>query len=437
MMKRYAPALAGFLVGAVLTPGQAQEARRVPASAAPPILAADSALAPPLGTRGDPTTCFGGESGPASWGAFTADAEYVLWFLANSKNAVPVASPALVPQGTTPLGDLGDAAHGRNEQPFSGGRFAVGYWLVDDNPWVRGGIRALGVEARFFFVGQRSVDFRNDTSPTLLRPFFDLNDRRESGFVVAQPGVAIGSIVANSRLDNLWGGEANAWANLYHNDPGTTCALNGMVGFRYLSSDHQLQISSVSDYSTNLAGAPTLNPNLAGTSLTILDSFTAHNRFYGGQVGLSAQAWPVPWLMFQAGVKVALGVTAEDVSVAGSQVQTFPNGQAQTFPGGVLALPSNIGHFQKSQFAQVPEAELKVACRVTDHLTLSGGFSALYWSRIAQASAQVDREVDVTQLPNFVPPAGAVGANLGHPAVPFKQSDLWLLGITLGAEVIW
>jgi len=438
MYKPYVTALASFFIWATVTLGQTPYAQRAPVSDAPPAPIADAqpapasevplVAAPSTGDEFKPAFCK--EFGRYGSGVFTVEPDFALWFLANSRTSFPVATS----QAASILGSLGDAEHGKNE-PVSGGRLTLGYWLIEENKWVTGGIRDLGVEARFFFVGQRSVDFQNDVSPTIVRPFFDVNARQDSGFVVAAPGVATGSITAHAKVD-IWGAETNVWKSVDHDYPGTVSALSLMGGFRFLSADHQLQIGSFSSYNPNLPATSAFFP-LAGNSLAVLDSFTVHNRFYGGQVGVAGQTWLAPWVLLQGTLKLAVGVTNEDLNIEGSQLRTFANGQTQAFTGGVLALPSNSGHSTRDKFAQVPEAEIKLSSRVTNHVTLSGGFSALYWSRIARAAQQIDREIDVTQIPNFPLSAGTLPTNLARPSVPYRQSDLWVLGISLGVEINW
>jgi hypothetical protein len=360
---------------------------------------------------------------------YTFDAEYLLWFFANNRTPFPAGNAA---PGVGNLVSLNDAEHAKSE-PFSGGRFALGYWLVEDNPWFVGGIRDLGAEACFFFVGQRSLTLQNDEAPNLFRSFSDVNNSRESGFLVSAPGVATGGMTVIGKIDNLWGAEANLWKTLAYNYPGTIHTLSAMAGFRYLSAGYLAEIDSVSNFNPNLPSSSPFFP-LAGDTLAIVDSFTTRNQFYGGQVGVVAQAQPVPGVVFQAGFKLALGVTAEDLFISGSQVRTGPGGLRQSYVGGVLALPSNIGHFERNKFAQVPELELKTAVRVTDHLFLKGGFSLLDWTRIIRAGEQIDREVNITQIPNFPLPSGTLPSSLTHPSVFFRQTDLLALSLSFGAE---
>jgi Putative beta barrel porin-7 (BBP7) len=369
-----------------------------------------------------------------SW-AFTGGLEYILWFLADSKvNPTVASSDFLSNPGATALGSVGDG-ESVNRAPISGGRLTLGYWQIEDNPWIRDGVRDFGVEAVFLVIGQVGKTFANDDSPVIVRPFFDLNDRTESGFVVAAPGLATGEINVHAQA-NLWGGEANVWKNLYFKYPGSDFTLAGMVGFRFLSGDDELQISSTTLYNTNLLPSSPFFP-FAGSRLDVVDSFSTHNRFYGAQAGIASKCYIEPNVWFEGDLKLALGMTTEDLNIAGSQLLTMPNGTSKAFTGGVLALPSNIGSFRHDQFAQVPELDGKIGWAVQKHLTLSLGCTVMYWSRIARAGEQIDRQIDITQIPNFPLNAGATPTALERPSVPYAQSDLWAVGCILGAEVKW
>src|SRR5262249_15174735 len=86
----------------------------------------------------------------------------------------------------------------------------------------------------------------------------------------------------------------------------------------------------------------------------------------------------------KAGAGGPLGSTAEVVDVAGSTV-IAPPGQVPTVGnGGLLAQPTNSGHFSRDQFAVVPEVGINVGYQVTEHLRAFVGYSFLYWSNVAR-----------------------------------------------------
>jgi Putative beta barrel porin-7 (BBP7) len=426
MYKTSLASLATLLLWAGVTLGQEHEA---PTELPPPRVQEPSAFRHLWDEIN--TTCFAG-SAPTGGYAVTADLDYVLWFLANPRDESRIAATGnLANRNVRLLGALGDAEHAR--EPGSGGRLALGFWETHANPWFPEGIRDLGAEAVFFFVGQRSARFEDAISRNIVRPFFDVNNRVESGFVVAAPGLATGSVAAHAQAD-VWGAEANVWKTVYYDEPGTTGTVSVMAGFRYLDLDARIDIGSVSVFERNLAAFPAFLP-FAGNTLQVADSFAAHNHFYGAQVGIAGKLLPGECLLIEGGFKIAIGETVEDLTIAGGQLRTLANGRRIASPGGLLALPSNSGHVHKEQFAEVPELDLKLSVPLTSHLTISTGFSALYWSRILRPGQQIERDLDITQIHNFPPAASATPTGLNQPGVPFRQSDLWVLGLHVGLEV--
>lgn len=370
--------------------------------------------------------------GSATAGIFSADAEYVLWFLAGARDSATLATSGA--PGTAGSGSLGNAVDPLHTGgPASGARLALGYWATQPNFWFPGGVRDFGIETVFFFVGQRSSGFDNEMSPSIYRPFFDLNTHTESAFIVSAPGLSTGGIFVNSQA-SIWGAEANLWKNVYFDYPGTTATVNLMAGFRYLHLTDQLDIVSSSAFNTAIVGFPGY-AGFAGNLLQVSDSFGTHNDFYGGQIGVSTSWRPMPNLIVDGAFKLGLGITNQDLTIAGNQLRTFANGTQQLYQGGLLALPSNIGHYNENRFSQVPELDLKLSVPLTPNLRIYTGFSTLYWNRVLRANQQIDTNIDVAQIPNFPGAVGAPPTSLHQPGVPFRESDLWVLGISVGLEV--
>jgi hypothetical protein len=417
---RYLVALAATLITATFALAQAQ-----PASAPADATTLSS------GVPDGPIHSLFNNGYQGSRTALSAEADYVLWFLFGRQQTLPVSTDFSL--GGT-VGEIGDADT-RNALG-SGGRFAIGYWLIEDNSWVPQGIRDVGGEARFFVVGRQSADTSADVPATLFRPFFDLNDRTPSGFLVAAPGIATGSINAHAQLD-FWGAEANVWKNVYFNKPGTSCTIDLMAGFRYLNSNGRLDINSASSFNQTIPAGSPFAP-FAGNQLQVMDSFATRDNFYGGQMGIAVKSlFFDDMLSVEGSVRLALGNTSEDIAISGSQIRTFANSTTSVSSGGVLALPSNIGDHHVNRFSQVPELDLKLAYPVGSRLRLLVGFSALFWNNLAFPASQIDRGIDITQIPNNPLAAGATPTGLARPAVPFKQSDLWMLGINFGLEYKW
>src|SRR5262249_53189153 len=180
------------------------------------------------------------------------------------------------------------------------------------------------------------------------RPFFNVITGAEDSELVSVPGRLAGTVSAglSSRLQ---GAELNGACNLW-------CGCSGRVdllaGFRHLQLDEGLGITE------NLAVDPGV-PFIGGTAFGVSDQFSTHNWFYGGQIGARAEVRRGGFFVDLL-AKVALGSTHEVVDIAGSTVITPPGQAATVGNGGLLALPSNSGHFTRDHFAVVPELGVNV-----------------------------------------------------------------------------
>ena len=95
----------------------------------------------------------------------------------------------------------------------------------------------------------------------------------------------------------------------------------------------------------------------------------------------------------------------------------YLGGAAQAFNGGLLALPSNIGRYDRDVFSWVPELGVTIGYQCTDHWKLFVGYNVLYWSSVVRPGEQIDRTVNANQLP---PP---VGGGPNRPLFTFNAND--------------
>src|SRR5262249_15009375 len=107
--------------------------------------------------------------------------------------------------------------------------------------------------------------------------------------------------------------------------------------------------------------------------------------------------------------------------------------------GGLLALSSNSGHFERNRFAVVPEAGITVGYQVTDHLKLFAGYNFLFMSNVVRPGDQIDPVLNPHLIPNFIKTSpGAAGGNnfpFRRPAFQFHETSFWAQGVTAGLEV--
>lgn len=297
----------------------------------------------------------------------------------------------------------------------SGGRFSLGYWL---NP-----AQTVGVETTFFFLGERATKFstNSDAFPLLARPFFNQNLGTEFSEIIADPNRQTGGVTIQAPTQ-LWGIQANLRKNL-------CCGCNGKVdligGFRYLDLHEGIFITE----------AGTLFPNgqpFGGSSFVVFDNFDTRNQFYGGQMGLSSEVRRGRWFVNLRGL-VALGNTHQTINIAGGQTVTAPGWHSAKLPGRPASgLPSNSGRFTRDHFSVVPEAGINLGYQVTDHLRAYVGYTFLYWTNVVRPGEQIDRVLDVNQIPNFT---NGPAVTQVRPIVPFRQTDFWAQGMNFGLEL--
>lgn len=371
-------------------------------------------------------------------GCFFGSAEYLLWSIrdqrypalvttgsAASRTGVPpMASGGFLGDPTTQIlfGGGGQAVHS-NE--FSGGRFNVGYWFDCE--------QTKAVEFNYFFLGTKTIHFGADSGqfPVIARPFFDLNNNREFAEFTAFPRAADGRVDVSSR-SRMWGAEANLRCRLCCNSCCCDCLdcselhyhVDVIGGLRYLDLTEALDITEM----VRITG-PNPQNFPPGTMARVSDRFGTRNDFYGGQVGTN---FNVSFKRFSMDLnwKLAMGDVNQVVNINGDQVVTVPGRAAQIVQGGLLALPSNSGRFTRDRFAVVPELGVKLGYNVTDNLTVYVGYTWLYWSNVVRPGNQIDRVIDINQVPNFRTGPAIAGGE--RPQVLFKGTDFWAQGVSFG-----
>jgi hypothetical protein len=239
--------------------------------------------------------------------------------------------------------------------------------------------------------------------------------------LVALPGVATGTITVGART-GLWGAEANLTAGLVGSD---TFHLAALGGFRFLRLDDELASREQFRVAPNV-------PGFGGNTVDLRDEFRTVNRFYGGQVGLETGA-QLGLLAIDFRGKVALGQMQQAAEVNGATNVLHPDGSTTLFRGGLYALRSNIGHYQRDELAYIPEVGVNVGLQVTGHLKLYAGYTFLWVSTVARAGQQIDPVINVTQFPIRSGNGPLVGP--ARPAFRFTGTDFWAQGLSFGLEL--
>ncbi len=372
----------------------------------------------------------------ANRGVFYGSVEYLNWWtkgqalpplVTTSPGTVPVEQQGVLGPNTTVL--FGGNTLSQQLQP--GARFTLGYWFAQCPCWA--------VESSGFFLSQNTRNFAANSTmfPVLGRPIVNQNmggveDRELTASPITSP-VMPGNVAIRStgsiRVDvptQFWGAEVNARRRLCCGD----CYYVDLLGgYRHLSLSEGVHISEDLVLLSNVPGTPILK----GDRVMVVDRFDTRNEFNGGQVGVAGE---YRWRKLYVGgtVKVALGVVSESIDIHGSTTITAAaNGAVTRFGAGLLAVGSNSGHFTRNEFAVAPEVMLKVGYQVTDNLRVFVAYDFLYLSNVVRPGDQIDRTIDVSQVPFFAPGTPPV-ANGQRPIVPFRSSDFWAQGVSVGLE---
>ncbi len=349
---------------------------------------------------------------------FYARGEFLFWFLRS------YSSPVLATIGpdTTPTSFTGASgvqslypADGINVNPQVGGRLTLGAWISEK--WA--------LEAAFFFVAEKSEIFGyNVPNTVLIRPFFSLNQNRNFGEIVNDPGQARGGIGITSST-SLIGFELLGRRRIWDD---CESRLDFLVGARSLVLRETLTITE------NTTGLVDANVPLIfqGRTATIVDRFRTNNTFFGGEVGVNYER---RWGKFSVDMtaKIAAGITRERVEIDGF---TSLNNGTPSRPGGLYALDSNIGTHKRDIFSIVPEGALTLNYDFNQNIRLFAGYNIIYWSNVLRPGAQIDTRLDENRIPDFSRP-GLPAANAVGPVPQRKGEDFFAQGVTFGVVLKW
>jgi hypothetical protein len=361
---------------------------------------------------------------PGPWYTYWASAEYLHWWTKPGSITVPLLT---VNNGPLVLGNSDIDYEDR-----SGGRITAGAWLD--------GQHIYGLEASGFLLARPTISatFSSDAggNPTLSRPIVNALTGAPTFVLVSSPGAFAGSLTTSSE-SRLWGLEANVVRNLAcqrHFD------ADLLFGFRYLDLDENLKINQTS---TVLGNSTIPFPGLTGTAgstVSLLDSFSTRNQLFAGQIGgrfeLKAGCWTVEGL-----AKVALGPMHEALTIQGSSTLVTPTGASSTANGGLLAQfapargldpGANIGHTSTNWFTIAPEVEVQLGYQITENLRLQFGYNFLYVNNVIRPGNQINTTINPQLVPALGGPGFGPAVGPLEPHTLFRQQEFWAHGITAG-----
>ena len=359
------------------------------------------------------------EQGPNVW----VNGEVLWWFTKPNKYPTPLVTK----------GSLIDTAPGVIGQPntvveafpndvttgtFRGFRTNMGMWLDDD--------AAFGIENTFFVLEQRSWNqsfVSNQNTPYIVTvPFTDSTSGGADSLLnklldttpFPLPPLST-EITVNSR-HQVYGDDINLIKNINR----TNCMSADLItGVRWMQVTDATTLGVTTQNDVNGAVVPQLG----------YDSVACTNNFWGWQFGGRIRE---QWGRFnlESTVKIALGGSQQRVNIQGATLTNNPAaGGAFGQPGFVFTQNSNIGAYNFSRFAVLPEVGAKLGYSLTDSINLSLSYNFLYLSSVALSGNQFDKLTN----PNvgFTPQSAPVGT---HPAFLKQSQDYWVQGVGVGME---
>ncbi len=359
--------------------------------------------------------------------------EYLMWWQ-KGMALPPLVSQDIAGDGTDFGGALGPGSeilYGNQqvlEDSLNGGRLRLGLWLDGCHEWA--------VQAEFFSTNTITDSFAlsSNGNPSTGRPFLDVDGMLErslligsqtpQGDVVDTGNIQIG---VESQLEGT--GVHFRRKLLTHKGCGDTIfarlpqqyrsQFSGLIGWRWLELDESILI----DGTTNSIRTPQ-DP----TTFRVRDQFETRAQFNGIDIGTVYSRQRGCWDL-DLQTRLALGISRQTVRIDGS---TSFNGDDEV-SGGLLALPSNIGIYERDRFAVVPELNAKLGYQLTPQLKATIGYSFIYWSNVVRPGDQISRIVDETQVPS----SNGDSTTARFPEFAFNETDYWVQGISFGGEYQW
>ena len=371
----------------------------------------------PVDGNGDPLVMPSEVYAPT--GMHWAEADLLLWWLKGGStppllSASPVGTPmsqagVLGTPGAQVL--FGGGTYNRDMLP--GGRFTLGTWLNDT--------KTVGVEIYGLILpGGNGTTYTAGTPGVVSRPYVDATTGKNAAELVSYPGYLDGFSTASISTCGLYGAGV---LGIYNIAGGENYRVDALGGFRYLNICDNVNVTeNLTSTDPNNVGIP------VGTTFGILDQFETGSQFYGCDVGMRGEYRMGRWFVDGTG-RIALGSTYQSCDIYGSTTVTVPGVAPVTAPGGLLALPSNIGSYSREVLTFVPEVGAHVGYFLTENVRLKAGYTFLYWSSVARAGNVINPNVNPNLLPPSVP-----GAQPAQPAFNWNGTGVWAQGIDLGLE---
>jgi hypothetical protein len=149
------------------------------------------------------------------------------------------------------------------------------------------------------------------------------------------------------------------------------------------------------------------------------------------------------------GVHQVVGINGESILITPAQTtpggvlsNTFPSLFPPTItvfsgrtgvPGGVLATETNSGQHTTTRFALLSESSANVRFKITNCISIVGGYSFLFLNKTTRPGNEIDRTVN----PTGIPTSGSFSTFVVFPARPafsFQEGSFYAHGGNIGLQ---
>jgi hypothetical protein len=168
--------------------------------------------------------------------------------------------------------------------------------------------------------------------------------------------------------------------------------------------------------------------------VTLRDEFDVDSSFYGAQIGANL-TMDFDRVRLKFVPRVSLGASVLDADISGQAVGIDLTTETvfASVGTGFYTHVNNVGNWDESKFAVVPELDVGMEVRIVKNLSFNAGGWLKYWSCVARASQQVDRRLDrrgIGIVAEYEP-----DADILSPRFHFDTDDLLSYGFRAGFKV--
>jgi Putative beta barrel porin-7 (BBP7) len=192
--------------------------------------------------------------------------------------------------------------------------------------------------------------------------------------------------------------------------------MHWILGVRYGGLKENLTIESLSQS--------------GGLRVGSFDTFATKNQFVGGQFG-GRWNWNVDRLSIDFIWKLAVGAMNQEVDIDGGSAAALSNGAHIERPGGLLALSSNIGDYNRTKLVVMRDVTLNIGYAITPNVKFNLGYNLFWVSSVIRPGEQIDLGVN----PALLPFSGVAPTGPARPAFHFNGEEFWMHGINVGLSV--